>query len=151
LLFKAQTPNVPALETPVREEMFDFSFSSTLSTASSSEEKSLFSAFLDDFQTVSESKKDPVSAKLVKIYADIENFDVTFGRLPLNSNVLEFFNDLQLKLPYISALAQVVLATPATQVSVERAFSALHFILSERRSSISAENLNALLVIKLNT
>ncbi|XP_037719418.1 uncharacterized protein LOC119553225 isoform X6 [Drosophila subpulchrella] len=150
-LKQAQTPNVPALETPVREEMFDSSFSSTLSTASSSEEKSLFSAFLDDFQTVSESKKDPVSAKLVKIYADIENFDVTFGRLPLNSNILEFFNDLQLKLPHISALAQVVLATPATQVSVERAFSALHFILSERRSSISAENLNALLVIKLNT
>jgi len=58
---------------------------------------------------------------------------------------------LQLKLPHISALAQVVLATPATKVSVERAFSALHFILSERRSSISAENLNALLVIKLNT
>jgi len=42
-------------------------------------------------------------------YADIENFDVTFVRLPLNSNILEFFNDLQLKLPHISALAQVVL------------------------------------------
>jgi len=90
LLFKAQTPNVPALETPVREEMFDSSFSLTLSIASSFEEKSLFSAYLDDFQTVSESKKDPVSSKLVKIYADIENFDVTFGRLPLNSYTKKF-------------------------------------------------------------
>ncbi|XP_054745834.1 uncharacterized protein LOC129250223 [Anastrepha obliqua] len=57
----------------------------------------------------------------------------------------------RLKLPHLSALAQVILATPATQVSAERAFSALHFILSERRSSISAENPNALLVVKLNS
>jgi len=85
------------------------------------------------------------------MYAGIESFDEIYRRLPLNANILEFFNDLRLKLPHLSALAQVVLATPATQVSVERAFSALHFILSERRSSISAENLNALLVVKLNS
>jgi len=71
---------------------------------------------------VSESKKDPVYAKLVKIYADIENFDVTLGRLPLNSNILEFFNALQLKFPHISALAQVVLATSATHVSGQFCF-----------------------------
>jgi len=72
---------------------------------------------LDDFQSVSESEKDPVSAKLVKIYADIENFDVTFGRLPLNSNILKFSNDLQLKLPHIGVLAQVVLATPCEELN----------------------------------
>lgn len=126
----------------------DLSLPSTLSTASSAEEKTLLSAYLDDVQTVTEIKEDNVSAKLIKIYADIESFDEIYRRLPLNANILEFFNDLRLKLPHLSALAPV---TPVTQVSVERAFSALHFILSERRSSISAENLNALLVVKLNS
>lgn len=105
---------------------------------------------MDGVKTVSESKEEPVSAKLVKIYGDIENFDIMYGRLPINSNILDFFNDVKLKQPHLTAIAQVVLATPATQVSVERAFSALHFILSERRSSISADNLNSLLLIKLN-
>jgi len=45
----------------------------------------------------------------------------------------------------------VVLATPVTQVSIERAFSSLHYILIERRSSLSAETLNSLLVVKLNS
>jgi len=105
----------------------------------------------NDHSAVIEIKEDNVSAKLIKIYADIESFDAIYGRSPLNASILEFFNDLRFKLPHLSALAQVVLATPATKVSVERAFSALHFILCERLSSISAENLNALLVVKLNS
>lgn len=44
-----------------------------------------------------------------------------------------------------------MLARPATKISFEREFSALHFILNERISSIRAKNLNALLVIKLTT
>lgn len=124
---------------------------SSVSTISANEENTLFSAFLDDLQTLDETKEEPVSEKLVKIYADIENFTQMYGRLALNKNILEFINELKLRSPQLSALAQVVLATPATQVSVERAFSALHFILSEKRSSISAEHLNSLLVVKLNS
>jgi len=44
----------------------------------------------------------------------------------------------------LSELAQIVLAIPPTQVSVERCFSALSFILSEKRNSLSPENLNTL-------
>ena len=123
----------------------------TMESLPTSEDKSLLSAYLDNLQTVSETREENVSAKLAQIYADVENFDVMYGRLPLNSNIFQFFNDLKFKSPHLSALAQVVLAIPATQMSVERAFSALHFILSERRSSITADNLNLLLVVKLNS
>jgi len=115
------------------------------------EEKSLFSAFLDDVQTFPEAKEEPVSDALVKLYAEVEDFDKIYRRLPLNQDILHFFQNVKLKSPHLSALAQVVLATPATQVSVERAFSALHFILSERRSSLSSQNINSLLVVKLNS
>jgi len=58
---------------------------------------------------------------------------------------------MQFKSPHLTEIAKVVLATPATQVSVERSFSALNFILNERRTSLSAENINTLLVVKLNS
>lgn len=45
-------------------------------------------------------------------------------------------------------LAQVALGVPATQVSVERAFSALKFVLSEQRSRLSASTLDDLLLLK---
>jgi len=41
-------------------------------------------------------------------------------------------------------------ATPATQVSVERFFSALNYILNEKRSYLTLKNLYSLLVVKLN-
>lgn len=44
----------------------------------------------------------------------------------------------------------VVLAAPATQVSVERAFSALAIILSKLRSRLSEETLQNILIVKLN-
>ncbi|EDW18000.2 uncharacterized protein Dmoj_GI12344, isoform A [Drosophila mojavensis] len=113
--------------------------------------KSPSSAYLDDVETVPESIEEPISDKLVKIYFEVDNFDKMYSRLPLNADILQFFSDVKLKSPQLSDLAHVVLATPATQVSVERAFSALHYILSERQSSISSHNLNSLLFVKLNS
>lgn len=57
-----------------------------------------------------------------------ENFDLMHGRLPLNANIMHYFTDIKLQSPHLNALVHVVLATPATQVSVERVFSALHYI-----------------------
>lgn len=47
-------------------------------------------------------------------------------------------------------LSQIVLGVPATQVSVERCISALKFILSDRRASLSEKNLENIYIIKLN-
>jgi len=50
----------------------------------------------------------------------VEYFDLMHGRLPLNTNILQFFTDIKLQSPHLNAPAHVVLATPETQVSVER-------------------------------
>lgn len=52
--------------------------------------------------------------------------------------------------PELSAVASVVLAVPATQSMVERAFSALGLVLSPHHSTLSEETLENILLIKLN-
>ncbi|XP_058465011.1 uncharacterized protein LOC131438775 [Malaya genurostris] len=65
-------------------------------------------------------------------------------------NVWKHWMDRHLTHPELSAVASVVLATPSNQVSVERSFSALPLIMTDRRSGISEENLRNILLVKLN-
>lgn len=117
-----------------------------------SDNKCLLSAYLDKIQPAPQSQHNGSAVeKLNAIYTDIENFDEVYGRLPLNNNILEFYHSIKFRKPHLYKLALTVLATPATQVSVERAFSALNFILTEKRNKLSQENLNSLLVVKLNS
>jgi len=52
--------------------------------------------------------------------------------------------------PELSQLAKVVFSAPATQVSVERLFSGLKFILSPYRSNIFSKNLENQLLVRTN-
>lgn len=52
--------------------------------------------------------------------------------------------------PEMAAIAAVVLAAPATQVTVERAFSSLPLILTDKRTNLGPDLLNMLLTVKLN-
>jgi hypothetical protein len=47
-------------------------------------------------------------------------------------------------------LSQVIISVPATQVSVERAFSALNLVMTKQRTRLGKEILNEILLIKLN-
>lgn len=51
---------------------------------------------------------------------------------------------------YLILLIQTVLAVPTTQVSVERAFSALGLFLTKTRTRLSDKNLENSLLVKLN-
>lgn len=52
--------------------------------------------------------------------------------------------------PELYEVAMVVLATPSSQASVERAFSALALILTDSRTGLGEETLSNILTIKLN-
>ncbi|XP_058817388.1 uncharacterized protein LOC131680695 [Topomyia yanbarensis] len=52
--------------------------------------------------------------------------------------------------PELSEIALTIMTVPATQVSVERAFSALALVLSPARTKLSVQNLASILTIKLN-
>lgn len=69
-------------------------------------------------------------------------------RLPRSTNMLKFWEERKERQPELYMLAQVALGVPATQVSVERAFSALKFVLSDQRSRLSESTLDDLLLLK---
>ena len=51
-------------------------------------------------------------------------------RLKNSSNILHYWSKMKNKMPKLFELSKIILAIPPTQVSVERLFSALKFILS---------------------
>lgn len=65
-------------------------------------------------------------------------------------DVLEHWRGLQSSDPEMAELANVVLSIPASQVSVERAFSSLPLILTKKRTRLGDQNLERLLFVKLN-
>ena len=57
-------------------------------------------------------------------------------------DMLQYWELRRFSHPELYKLSQVVLSIPATQVSVERAFSALSLVLSHLRSRMSSETIN---------
>lgn len=68
-----------------------------------------------------------------------------------STNVLEFWKLKKYYFPELYKLASTVLAIPCTQVSVERAFSALGLVLTKTRTKLSPEHLTNILIIRLNS
>lgn len=67
-----------------------------------------------------------------------------------SSDILNFYKTIKYTEPALYRLAEVVLCVPATQVSVERAFSSLPLILSKNRQCMSVETLSNVLFVWLN-
>lgn len=72
------------------------------------------------------------------------------ARVPLNTDALTQWRGLKLTNPDLYKLATIMLAVPSSQVSVERAFSALALVLTNRRTAMTSENLENILLLKLN-
>lgn len=71
-------------------------------------------------------------------------------RLNADVNVLEYFKYIQYSDKDLYTVVNTVLAVPSTQVTVERAFSMLRIILSDKRCNISEDHLEKTLIINLN-
>lgn len=63
---------------------------------------------------------------------------------------MEYWEEKKFVYPNLYQLAKVVHSVPATQVSVERAFSALRLVLTDLRCNLSAETLQKIMFVKLN-
>lgn len=71
-------------------------------------------------------------------------------RVPFDTNILVYWKHSKICDPELGMLLDVALSVPSTQVSVERAFSALSIILTKMRSKLSKDTINNLLLVKLN-
>lgn len=63
--------------------------------------------------------------------------------LDFEEDLLEYWDRVKCFKPQLYELAMIILATPATQISVERLFSELKFITSDQKSSSKSEVQNA--------
>lgn len=66
-------------------------------------------------------------------------------------NVLDYWYARRFDSPEIYRLAQVALSVPPTEVEVERMFSALALVLTHLRNRLSAETLDEIMIIKMNS
>ncbi|CAK9300116.1 unnamed protein product [Gordionus sp. m RMFG-2023] len=88
--------------------------------------------------------------KCIEIEYIILSFD-NIERLEKDTNLLNYWENVKNSMPELYKLAITVLAVRATQVSVERAFSSLKFILSAQRTKLNPEILENILVIRSNS
>jgi hypothetical protein len=80
----------------------------------------------------------------------IKNLYLSILKKPQNQGVVELYQneDMKLNYPILSNLAGTVLALPHSSVEVERLFSQLKLIKSERRCNLSEVTLESLLLLK---
>jgi len=95
--------------------------------------------------------RERASESQVSILTKLEQYYRWTKMLKSKSNVLEFWDDRKKSHPELYALSCVVLAVPATQVSVERLFSGLNFLLIPLRMAMASSLVNDFLVIRNNT
>lgn len=70
--------------------------------------------------------------------------------LPLTASILEYWKTKTDTNPELYKLASVLMALPPTQTSVERVFSALALVLTSHRTRLGDENLENILLVRLN-
>lgn len=93
---------------------------------------------------IEEKKKKEDDALII---TKINNFDKQ-ERQPLDTDVLKFWEAKKNTDPQLFSLAMVVFAVPATQVSVERLFSHLKFILNPLRSCLKSKIIDDILMLR---
>lgn len=65
-------------------------------------------------------------------------------------DVLKYWANEKIRRPEMYRLAMVVLSAPSTQITVERAFSALKLVLTDHRRRLGDKRIQNIMVLKLN-
>lgn len=136
-----------AVPTNIEEEKED-RIDTTKSTSASVLENFLLEKEMEYSNNSSNLDRNTLSNKLINLRTELNEFNP--GRVACNANILQFWINQKNRFPELAEVATVVLAVPATQVSVERNFSILKLILSEKRTNLKEENLECILMCKLN-
>lgn len=72
-------------------------------------------------------------------------------RLDYEDNVLQFWECKKVEMPRLYTISQIVHGIPMTQVSVERLFSSMKYILSDQRANMANDLLESILLIRCNS
>lgn len=83
---------------------------------------------------------------------DIENELNMFDPEQMSSNesIIDYWNSVKSGHKQLYELAKCIYAIPPTEVEIERDFSQLNFIYTQRRHNLSEKNLTEILLVHLN-
>lgn len=83
---------------------------------------------------------------------DIETAIISFqpDPLPLDGSVLEYWESVKDTENELYQLAMAIFSVPPTEVQIERDFSSLKYIFSDRRDNLKQSRLEDILLIHLN-
>lgn len=100
------------------------------------------------FRLHDESRESSISPSLFDQLEDLSRSPRL--KLEKGQTILDYWYGQKQAKPELYCLAAIALATPATQVSTERAFSTLAFILTKLRTRLSETDLANILLLRLN-
>ncbi|XP_034252574.1 uncharacterized protein LOC117652049 [Thrips palmi] len=90
------------------------------------------------------------ASRRATLRALLDEHDRTTPPLSAKENVFTYWEKQKMLCPELYALAMVVLSIPASQVSVERLFSALRFILRPQRFGLSSRHVDDVMFLHAN-
>lgn len=127
--------------------MSDLTESHTINNASTC---SILNEYLNSIEVRSsdEESEDDREEELKVAIAEIDYYNPK--PIALDRDIMEYWEEKKFVFPNLYQLAKVVHSVPATEVSVERAFSALRLVLTDLRCNISTETLQKIMFVKLN-
>lgn len=107
---------------------------------------SAFERYLRSFET---RENAPPRADL-PLLIEMDNFQ-QLGRQPLTKSIHIFWSEYQRKYPLLFKLSNIIMAIPPTEVSCERNFSKLKFVMNRLRCSLVDSELEKMLYLNLNS
>lgn len=88
--------------------------------------------------------------RIEKLKKEIDAYEnlarITTGR----PDCLKWWSGVKEKFPLLSRIAVIILSVPVTEVTVERMFSHLKVVLSDRRTKMNGNLLEAIIFLRLN-
>lgn len=81
---------------------------------------------------------------------EIERYEQLPPQLTSKFSVIDFWVNNEERFPILSELANIIFGIPCTQTSVERSFSAFSYIFSNFRQKMDPENMQNVLLVRLN-
>lgn len=110
---------------------------------------SFLSAYLNTIDVgLNDTDSDDDEDELKKAMQEALNYNPK--PVDVNINIMNYWEEKKYSYPYLYEVAKIVNSVPASQVSVERSFSALKLVLTDLRSNLSSDSIQKILLLKLN-
>lgn len=135
----------------------------TAVTTCNSDESIEVISTIDDFESMLDKEEKSLRSNRAIVTFDSPSINIDFfineyiekvvhggPRLVSSTNILDYWKKQKKEKPEMYKLSQVLMAVPATQVSVERLFSNLAFIYNPLRSRLSENVLESIILIRSN-